>query len=212
MDSYGCPNSLVLILLLRLHVSTVEDLKSVNKIRKVKAEQVCLNFQDLGNDVELLLFSDASYGNLDNDGSQGGFIIFLKGENGKINPVTWQSKKIRRIARSTLASEALALVDGLDCVISIAMLLNEILYGKCCTGIPVKCYIDNNDLYQAIFSNKQVTEKRLRKEVNSIKELLDNKDITNINWIQTNEQIADVLTKRGVSGQNIIKTLNNGLL
>ena len=48
--------------------------------------------------------------------------------------------------------------------------------------------------------------------MNSIKELLDNKDITNINWIQTNEQIADVLTKRGVSGQNIINALNNGLL
>ena len=105
----------VTMLASRLHVSTVEDIIKLNKvIRKVQAENVSLNFHDLGKDVELLLFSDASYGNLTNDGSQGGHTIFLKGSNGKINPVTWQSKRIRRIARSTLASEALALVDGLD--------------------------------------------------------------------------------------------------
>ena len=196
----------------RLHVSTIEDLKCVNKIiRKVQAEQVCLNFHDLGEDVELLLFSDASYGNLVNDGSQGGYVIFLKGKNGQVNPVTWQSKKIRRMARSTLASETLALVDGMDCVISIAMLLNEILYGKCSTGLPIKCYIDNNDLYQAIYSNKQVSEKRLRKEVNIVKEQIKNKDISSVHWIQTNKQIANVLTKSGASAQNILQVFKEGI-
>ena len=197
----------------RLHVSTVEDLKKANKIiRKVQAEQVCLNFHDLGKDVELLLFSDASYCNLVNDGSQGGFVIFLKGQNGKVNPVTWQSKRIRRVARSTLASEALALVDGIDCVISIAMLLNELLYGKCSIGTKINCYIDNNDLYQAILSQKQVTERRLRKEVNSIKELITNKDITSVKWIQTSDQLANVLTKLGASGQNILNVFKTGQL
>ena len=79
----------------KLHISTIEDLKRVNKIiRKVQAEQVCLNFHDLGEQVELLLFSDASFGNLSDGGSQGGYVILLKGQNGKINPVTWQSEKI----------------------------------------------------------------------------------------------------------------------
>ena len=198
----------------RLHVSTVEDLKKVNKvIRKVQAEQVCLNFNDLGKQVELLLFSDASFGNLSDDGSQGGYAIFLRGENGKINPVTWQSKRIRRVARSTLASEALALVDGVDCVISIAMLFNEMLYDKCSTnGIPIKCYIDNNDLYQAIYSNKQVSEKRLRTELNCLKQQLQRGELTAVQWIPTNEQIANVLTKHGASGQNILDVFRYGKL
>ena len=198
----------------RLHVSTVEDMKKVNKvIRKVQAEQVCLNFNDLGKQVELLLFSAASFGNLSDDGSQGGYAIFLRGENGKINPVTWQSKRIRRVARSTLASEALALVDGVDCIISIAMLFNEILYDKCSTnGIPIKCYIDNNDLYQAIYSNKQVSEKRLRTELNCLKQQLQRGELTAVQWIPTNEQIANVLTKHGASGQNILDVFRYGKL
>merc|ERR1712179_330206 len=182
---------------------------SLNKIiRKVQAENVCLNSQDLGKDVELLLFSDASYGNLRNDGSQGGHGVCLKGRDGMINPVTWQSKKIRRITRSTMASEALALVDGIDCVTSIGMLLNELLYNKGKTVIPIKCYVDNNDLFQAINSNKDVSERRLRREVNIIKELIKNKDIDNVYWIPTKNQIADVLTKRGASTHNILNLLN----
>ena len=202
----------VTMLASRLHVSTVEDIIKLNKvIRKVQAENVSLNFYDLGKEVELLLFSDASYGNLTNDGSQGGHTIFLKGSNGKINPVTWQSKRIRRIARSTLASEALALLDGLDCVISIGILLNE-LNNKGKSVIPIKCYIDNNDLFQAIHSDKDVSERRLRRDINCIKELIKNKEIDNVYWIPTNNQLANVLTKHGASGQNLLGLLSQGML
>ena len=198
----------------KLSVSTVDDMKRVNKIiRKVQAEQVYLNFNDLGEEIELLLFSDASFGNLADGGSQGGYVIFLKGMNGKINPVTWQSKKIRRVVRSTLASEALALADGVDCVISIAMLLNELLFDKYnANKIPIKCYVDNNDLYQAIYSEKHVTERRLRIELNSLKQLIHSGEITTINWVQTNDQIANVLTKNGASGQNILECFKNGII
>lgn len=53
------------------------------------------------------------------------------GGNGKINWGTWQSKKIRRVVRSTLASEILALADGIDCARSIATLYNELILNKC---------------------------------------------------------------------------------
>ena len=202
----------VTMLASRLHVGTVEDIIKLNKvIRKVQAENVSLNFHDLGKDVELLLFSDASYGNLQNDGSQGGHAVFLRGSNGKINPVTWQSKRIRRIARSTLASEALSLVDGLDTVISIGVLLSELMYNKGKSVIPIKCFIDNNDLFQAIHSDKDVSERRLRREINGIKEIIKNKDIDNVYWIPTNNQLANVLTKHGASGQNLLGLLSQGM-
>ncbi|CAG2237353.1 unnamed protein product [Mytilus edulis] len=149
----------------KLKTSTIEDFKRVNKLlRKVRNDPVSLHFKELGEHVELLLYTDASFGNLPDGGSQGGFVIMLLGENGKINPITWQSKKIRRVVRSTLASEALALADGIDCATSLATLYNELVFNKCTTegGITVRCVIDNKDLYEAVRSKKNVTEKRLR--------------------------------------------------
>ena len=70
--------------------------------------------------------------------------------------------------------------------------------------------MDNNDLYRAIYSEKHVTERRLRIEINSFKQLIENKDIASINWIQTEKQIANVLTKNGASGQNILNSFSKG--
>ena len=75
-------------------------------VRKVQNDEVKVNFKDLGNNAEMLLFGDASFGNQTEGGSQGGFVIFIKGANEKVNPVMWQSKIIRRVVRSTMASEA----------------------------------------------------------------------------------------------------------
>ena len=98
---------------------TVDDLRRINKlIRKVQNKDVILTFQDLGENVEMIMFSDASFGNLLDGGSQGGFVILLKGRDGKMNPIMWQSKKIRRVVWSTMASEALVLADRVDCSIS----------------------------------------------------------------------------------------------
>ncbi|VDH89490.1 Hypothetical predicted protein [Mytilus galloprovincialis] len=91
----------------KLETSTIEDFKRVNKLlRKVRNDPVSLHFKELGEHVELLLYTDASFCNLPDGGSQGGFVIIQLGKNGKIKTVTWQSKKIRRVVRSTLASEA----------------------------------------------------------------------------------------------------------
>ncbi|CAC5382061.1 unnamed protein product [Mytilus coruscus] len=157
----------------KLKTSTIEDLKRVNKLlRKVRNDPVSLHFK--GEHVELLLYTNASFGNLSDGGSQGGFVIMVLGENGKINPVTWQSKKIRRVVRSTLASETLALADGIDCATSLATLYNEQIFNKCTSegGIPVRCVIDNKDLFEAVHSKKNVSEKTMRLEISCIKEMI----------------------------------------
>ena len=196
----------------KLQESTVEDLKKANKIiRKVKMENVYLSFNGLGNKVEVLLYSDASFGNLADGGSQGGFVVFLRGENGMINPVTWQSRKLRRVARSTLASETLALADGVDCALSVAKLLKELLLNKYSTDeIPIKCYIDNNDLQQALYSKKLVSERRLRIELNAIKQLIQNGEIASVKWVRSEDQLANVLTKHGACGQSILDVFRLG--
>ncbi|VDI49486.1 Hypothetical predicted protein [Mytilus galloprovincialis] len=172
----------------KIKTSTTEDLKKVNKIiRKVQNDPVSLQFQNLGHNVKFMMFSDASFGNLPE--------------------VEVKSKKLRRVVCSTLASEALALADGVDCVISLAALFKNYLMHT-----PVDCFVDKKDLYHPIYSDKPVGEKRLRVEINAIKQLLQGGELKEVKWIQTNEQIANVLTKHGASGQDILRCFQKGFL
>ena len=79
------------------------------------------------------VFSDASLGNSSDGGStQGGYFICLQDEgNDNIVPLSWTSKKLKRVARSTLAAETLALVDAMDNGIFLASLYTELNDRQC---------------------------------------------------------------------------------
>ena len=164
--------------------ATVNNILEANKvIKRLKSETVELKFQHLGDitKVQLLAFSDASLGNLPDGGSQGGNFIVLMGENGKFSPLCWQSKRIRRVVRSLLAGETLAMADAIDSAIFIATLYAELTTGQPKSlSIPITCIVDNRSLYDAIKSTKSVAEKRLRLEITNIKELVNNGQIKNI--------------------------------
>ena len=57
----------------------LSDLKRANKyLRDMKSDKVSLKFQCLDmSSIELIVYADASYGNLPNGGSQGGYIIII---------------------------------------------------------------------------------------------------------------------------------------
>ena len=196
--------------------ATVNNILEANKvIKRLKSETVELKFQCLGDvtKIQLIAFSDASLGNLPDGGYQGGYLIVLMGENGKFSPLCWQSKRIRRVVRSSLAGETLALADVVDSAIFIATLYAELTTGKPTPLlIPITCIVDNRSLYEAIKSTKSVAEKRLRLEITNIKELVNNGQIKTITWCATKEQLADCLTKKGASTLKLLKTLSEGKL
>ena len=195
----------------RVKNATVEEAKRVNKIiKKVKSEEVTLKFQPLGQKLEMHLYTDASFGNLSDGGSQGGYVLMLKDENDKGNLIGWQSKRIRRVVKSTLASEALALSDGIDNAFSLASLAGEIIYGAKKKQIPIHCHVDNNDLVQAIHSKKNVSDKRLRIEINSIKEMIEREEICKIKWIESQKQIANSLTKKDADTSLLLHCIKIG--
>lgn len=70
-------------------------------------------------------------------------IIFLKGTNGKTCPIAWSAKKIRRVLKSTLAAEALSLVEGLDVCYFVRSIIREMFQVK---DIVIKCFNDNKSL------------------------------------------------------------------
>ena len=51
----------------------------------------------------------------------------------------------------------------------------------------------------AISSTTSVADKRLRREISAIKEMLSGNEVTSIKWVPGKLQLADVLTKRGVN-------------
>ena len=139
-------------------------------IKRLKSETVELKFQHLGDvtKVQLLAFSDASLGNLPDGGSQGGgggtsLCSWVKMRNFHLEDLCWQSKRIRRVVRSSLAGETLAMADAIDSAICIATLYAELTTGQPKSlSIPITCIVDNRSLYDAIKSTKSVAEKRLR--------------------------------------------------
>ena len=135
--------------------ATVKDLITANKFIKVlKSREVILSFPKLDNlkSSMLICFTDTWFANLKSGGSQGGLIVFLQGSNGKYMPLAWQSRKLKRVAKSTLTAETLALQEGIEVSIMIKSMLLEILKIDAINEIlPITCITD------AVYSTKEVT-------------------------------------------------------
>lgn len=192
--------------------ATIQTIHDTNKIVcKLKAKSVTLNFQHLGTGcpLKMVVFSDASFANLSDGGTQGGHFIVLMGENGQFCPISWQSKRIKRVVRSTLAGETLAMSEGIDNAIFLSTLFSELNSGSTHSPIPITCVTDNHSLVDALKSTKSVAEKRLRLEISSIKELIQAKKVDQVFWSNTKEQLADCLTKKGASAALLLKALHD---
>lgn len=187
------------------------DIKLANKVLKqLKNKAVSLKYENLApeNDLKLVVYSDASLGNLSDGSSQCGNLIFLKGRD-RCNLIAWQSKKIRRIARSSLTAETLALSEALDYSVYINNMYSEILFNNK-KRFKIEVKTDNKSLVDSLKSNKTVHEKRLRIEISMIKEMINKKQIHAVNWIKADCQLADSLTKIGASTSKLISTISQG--
>ena len=106
-----------------------KDIMYANKIIKyLQQTDVKLMYHQLGDDkhLKLIVYVDAAHGNLRDGGSQEGYLIFLVGEEMKCCLLNWQSKRIKRVTRSSLAAETLALSDAVDDSILISSMISEI--------------------------------------------------------------------------------------
>jgi hypothetical protein len=196
--------------------ATVQNIIDANKvIRKLTSDKITLKFQFLGEEksLQMVIFSDASLGNLPDGGTQGGHLIMLTGNNGRFSPLAWQSKRIRRIVRSTLAGETLAMSDGIDSGLFLATLFAELTSGQSKPDLlPIICVTDNQSLHDAVKSTKFVADKRLRLEISSIKEMIQHRQIKALQWIDAKSQLADCLTKKGASSFLLMKALDEGMM
>ena len=94
----------------------VSDLLHANKLLlRMKSDQVSIKLFDIGNteEMKLIAYHEASFANLQDRGSQGGIIIFVTDQNEcKASPIAWQSRKLKRVVKRTLAAETLFQVEA----------------------------------------------------------------------------------------------------
>ena len=125
----------------------------------------------------------------------------------------WQSKRIKRVAKSSLTSETLALSEGVNSAYYISTLFAEIMYGNIDNHkLTIEAYSYNKSLIDALKSIKFVTDKRLRTDIISVKEIISNKQIKKVDWVPTNKQLVICLMKQGFTFDELILTLQNGKL
>ncbi len=156
---------------------TVKDLLDLNKVvsKLNVGKRIRFPKLDLKNgQLKIIVHCDASFGNLDNKvNSSRGYIIFLCSGD-KACCLTWATNKIKRVVSSTLESETLACVDGLNHAEWLRGIVSELLYGRESDEkiISIIGFTDSNQLYQSIHSTSYVSNHKLRGDVEIIKEKL----------------------------------------
>ena len=191
----------------KLNTATVQDLLQANKVlRNVKQSNVSLKYGTLKQPLKLVVYCDASYTNLKDGASLGGMIVFLVDSEGRASVITWMSRKLRRVCRSTITAETLSLLDAMDSSMLLLHILSELIDQKLCT---TEIYTDNMSLTEAVYSMKAVEEKRLGVEIGALRESMKQKEIT-VHWVDTKNQFADVLTKQGANNQKLKDMLQCG--
>lgn len=162
--------------------------------------------------LEFKVYTDASFGNLDDGaGSMGGHIVFLKDKYEKYAPLDWKSRKVKRVVRSTLAAEALSLGEGLETGFFLKEMFRELL-GSSVTAVPIRAIVDNRSLEVNLRSTASVEDKRLRRDLNIIKQMIDRKEVDAVEWVEGEFQLADALTKKGVNPIKLLSVVQTGRL
>ena len=139
--------------------------------------------------IKLVCFADAGFGNLPVGGSQGGYLIFCLGKNKKYCLLAWQSRRIRRVVKSTLAAECLIAVEAAEHCVLLSRLLKEVI---CIDKIDVIQYSNNKSLVDAVHSTTSIEDKRLRIDVATLREMLHGHELSKFDWVCTKKMIAIV--------------------
>lgn len=172
-------------------------IKTVRRVKSIMGEVVISELEE-GN-IYWEAYADASFGNIDDGHTQIGYIISLT-DGKKRCPILWKSRKSRRVAKSTIEAEALSVGEAVEGLIYLNSLWEEMIGGRK-LGAYVKT--DSRTLMTAIKSSTGVCSKRLKIDIAAIRETIESGEISEVQWIQGKRQVADILTKSGVSEENI---------
>ena len=111
--------------------ATLKDMRQAARlIKKARDRPLRIKFKHLGDlrELKFLVYGDAAHASLpDGTSSCGGKLVLLLGKDGKCAPLMWGSNKLKRIARSPLAAETMAMLDAVEEALWCRFLLDDII-------------------------------------------------------------------------------------
>ena len=116
-------------------------------------------------------------------------------------PLAWKSKTIQQVCKSVKTAETRSLDSGIEDSLYLAKTVQEIysgISGKNTGQINICLKTDSKTLIDSLKSTKQVQEKTIWHIVAWIMQQIDEKKVHSVDWVCSEDQLADVLTKRGV--------------
>ena len=193
--------------------ATVRNLKKVNKcIKMVKSEKVNVVYPKLGHVAgwKIMTSGDGALANLpDKVSGSGGHIVFLVDENGSGCPLIWASNKIHIIVRTSLLAEAMTMQDFVESSLYIKEMPHDVLSGERGVKLPIEHITDNISVKNAIYSNSQVKDKRLRIDLASLKQEIGREEIL-VKWIPGEKMLVVALSKKTALKELLKKVLSVG--
>lgn len=176
-----------------------EDNILLNKIvKKLKdTRDIKIKFPKLDlESLRLLVYSDSSFNNRKGSKSQLGFIINLADKANQCAMLHYSSKKSNRVTRSSMAAETLAFVDSFDN----AVLIKHDLQRMLSKDIPILMLTDSEPLFRVLTRSRYTTERRLEIDIAAAREAYGKREISNVAWIHSHDNLADDLTKINGNG------------
>jgi hypothetical protein len=180
-------------------------------------------------DLRFSAFHDAGWASRPDNSSQGGLMIFachkdlLDGKEATISLIEWKSWKLKRVCRSSLSAECQAMAEALD-TLNFVRFFWQILTGKSkvtpkidqdheLTQAPMSSLItDCKGLFDAVNRSQSaglgLSEKRTAIEALSIRQICAASNVS-VKWVNSDRQLADILTKVGVMTENLDRALNS---
>ena len=129
----------------------------------------------------------------------------------KISPLYWKAQKIPQVCDSVKTAETRSADKITDDSIYFARLIFEIYKGKVSERqIPVEIFSDSKPLLTSLYSTRPVERKTVRHLVQGMKEALERGEVRNFVWVKSSEQLADILTKESVAGEDLMTTIKEG--
>ena len=119
-------------------------------------------------------------------------------------PIVLKNYKLRRVTRSVLSAEVVALADLFDDVLAIRSQLEQSTLG----AVPVHLLTDSKSLFDIISNESHTIEKRIMFDVNAACEAYKKKEISKISFVRSSENKADGLTKRNMRKALLSHQLN----
>ena len=164
--------------------------------------------QDSG-DCHLRVFTDSSWGKLDNVETVNGILVFLVDSKGRACLIDWQSYKLAIPVSSPLAGEAVAALDGYNKIPWIRSLAEDLGFGK----LPATMMVDSRSLCEAVKATTTMKDKRAMVGICALRRAPDiAAEDLKIKWCDATSQVADPLTKGGVNPDLLRAVLQFGQL